>query len=335
MKPRKAIRDPFGNTLLPRMYYKHGSYYLVTPANKWVRLSDKFGEAVHRYASEIAPNRAESMPALIEAWRRDILPGFAEKTQADYGRMLDRISESFFEFRVQQVGPNHVYDFCKQWADKPRSANMYRSLLVTLFKFGASTDWPNANPAQTSMRFKEKPPRDRYLTDAEVQKIKYGALSASDGLDNRSGEMVCAFIDLALATAQRVSDLLALTWDDVTDEGIYFRPAKTVNSTGVRMLIEMTPKLTEILDRCGRGSEYVIHRQDGGQITYTGIHSAWRRACLRAKVKNAHIHDLRAKALTDLPDAKHAQTLAGHATESMTSHYRKARMVTKVKGVEY
>jgi hypothetical protein len=77
------------------------------------------------------------------------------------------------------------------------------------------------------------------------------------------------------------------------------------------------------LHRLGAG-----HRPAGKRFT---------RAYLgrREKVENAHIHELRAKALTELPDARHAKTLAGHATESMTSHYRKARMAMKVKGVEY
>ncbi|SIT38588.1 hypothetical protein BN2476_170196 [Paraburkholderia piptadeniae] len=46
--------------------------------------------------------------------------------------------------------------------------------------------------------------------------------------------MIVCLIDLAYQTAQRISHLLALNWQDVSAEGIFFNPAKTVNSSGVR-----------------------------------------------------------------------------------------------------
>lgn len=335
-RPRTIKRDPFGNILLPRMYYKHGAYYLVTPQNKWLRLADNFTEAVRAYSTSTTVHEHGSMVALVVAWKADKLPTYAANTQADYGRMCDAITESLADFMVDQILPSDVYEFCSQWKDKPRTAKAYRALLSMIFVFGASMGWPNDNPAARSLTFKQKPKRDRYITDEEIKKIKEGALTAKDGIANPSGKMIECFIDLAYATAQRVGDLLALRWQDVTDQGIYFHPSKTVNSTGVKMLVEMTPDLAGIIDRCRNFGKVkgmtVIHTLDGQPYTYSGIQSAWRRACARAKVK-AHIHDIRAKALTDIAEAKDAQKLAGHATEGMTAHYRKARSVEKVKPV--
>lgn len=334
-RPRKTLRDPHGNLLLPRMSYRHGAYYLSKPDTRLIHLGRDFVTALQQYTLRIAPNGDDAMKCLIEEWRKDRLPAYAEKTRADYGRMLDGITEAFSEFNVAEVKPADVYTFCKQWKDKPRSANAYRSLLAMLFTYGASTDWPNDNPAIHSLTFKPEPKRDRYLTDSEIVRIKHGALTGKDARDNASGPMVCAFIDLALITAQRVGDLLALEWTDVSEAGVYFHPSKTVNSTGVRLLIETSPRLAEVLDRLGRAKHGpVIHRQDGEPFTYSGLQTAWRRARDRAKVRNAHIHDLRAKALTDMESAKEAQALAGHATEGMTAHYRKARTVTKVKAAQ-
>jgi len=88
-------------------------------------------------------------------------------------------------------------------------------------------------------------------------------------------------------TAQRIGDLLALNWQNVSDEGISFHPSKTVNSTGVRLLIEMTPDLRETLDRA-RGGKIttigpVICTHAGGRFTYIGAYSGWKRACQRAR----------------------------------------------------
>ncbi|ALK34391.1 GPO family capsid scaffolding protein [Burkholderia plantarii] len=151
-------------------------------------------------------------------------------------------------------------------------------------------------------------------------------------------------------------DVIALKTDK--HEGISFHPSKTVNSSGVRLLIEMTPDLRETLDRA-RGGKItaigpVICTHAGGRFTYIGAYSGWKRACQRARLAyekdceekritpdpryliGMHFHDLRAKALTDLKrqrGAAAAQSLAGHTTESMTAHYTKSREVERVQPV--
>lgn len=52
----------------------------------------------------------------------------------------------------------------------------------------------------------------------------------------------------------------------------------------------------------------------------------WDRACKAARVDDAHLHDLRAKAITAVNrQGKNAQALGGHATEAMTKRYIRAR----------
>lgn len=335
-RQRKTLRDPFGNLLLPKMDYHHGAYYLRRSGNERIRLSRNFAEAVIEYGRKVAPVDSGGFNALVNAWREERLPDYAESTREDYGRRLIALEEAFKNFQVSQITPANVYSFTSYFKNTPRTANVYRNLLALVFKFGASTRWPNDNPAAKSLTFKENKKRDRYITDTEMEKMNKGALKAKDGLDNLAGPMLVAASRLAVVTAQRIGDLLDLTWSDVSEEGVYFHPAKTVNSTGVKMLIEMTPELREVLDTLKncyskKPSAYVIHTLKGGQYTYSGFQSNWRRARDRAGLTNTHIHDLRAKALTEIYDEKDAQSLAGHSSPEMTAHYRKARLVQKVK----
>lgn len=336
-RPRKTKRDPLGNTLLPRMYFRHGAYYLVELGGRWLPLGRDYVEAVRAYGIKIAARAQESMGALVEDWKKEQLGAYAASTQTDYRRMCDVIDAAFVDFRVVDVTPADVYAFCAQWKTKPRTANMYRSLLAMVFTYGASTSWPNENPARQSMTFKKGKKRDRYLTDDEVQRIIAGARVAADGLKNRSGPMVAAAIELAYQTGQRIGDILALRLSDLTDEGIFFYPSKTRNNTGVKLVVTWTPKLREIVDACkAYGSIkglHLVRRLDGKPLSYSGFHSAWSRACARAGVEDAHIHDLKAKSLTDTEDVREAQKRGGHATESQTAHYRKSRTVTRVKPV--
>jgi hypothetical protein len=152
-RPRIHKRDPHGNALLPRMYFHHGAYFLVTPAKQWIRLADNFRDAVRAYAHTVAAQSGDTVAALVNTWMDEDLPRYAANTQTDYRRMCDVIKEAFAEFTVAQVTPADVYEFCRQWVvapedappdwkAKPRTARMYRALLATIFVFGASTHWP-------------------------------------------------------------------------------------------------------------------------------------------------------------------------------------------------
>ncbi|WP_176928774.1 MULTISPECIES: hypothetical protein [unclassified Variovorax] len=68
--------------------------------------------------------------------------------------------------------------------------------------------------------------------------------------------------------------------------------------------------------------------------TYDGASTAWTRARERAKVKNAHFHDLRAKALTDIDGVidrgiGQAQTMGGHSTQTQTADYVRHKRAKK------
>lgn len=171
---------------------------------------------------------------------------------------------------------------------KPNASNKYRALLSVMFTYAVRKGLHNANPVTEVAGASEKK-RDRYITDAELEAVRAAALLGNDNKPTPSGLAIVALIDLAYLTAQRIGDLLALNWADVSDEGIMFHPAKTVNSSGVRMLIEMTPDLQATLDAAKAGKvkaiDPVICTQSGGRFTYSGAQTAWKRACQRAEAE--------------------------------------------------
>lgn len=348
-----------------RVYEKNGAWYFVDIRRKWhklCRVSDGLTELYARLAtfSRDADERQEgTMPALVDAWLLAKLSSYAAKTQEEYRRMATFIRAEFDEqWRVEDVEPKDIARFLdKHFEDKPNASNKYRALLSVMFTFAVRKGLRNANPVSEVAGATEGK-RDRYITDAELDAIRAAALIGNDDKPTPSGPPIVALIDLAYQTAQRIGDLLALNWSDVSAEGIMFHPAKTVNSSGVRMLIEMTPDLQATLDSAKAGKVKaigpVICTQAGGRFTYSGAQTAWKRACQRARQRyerecgkaggtpdtrflvGMHFHDLRAKALTDKrrqEGAAAAQALAGHTTAEMTAHYTKAREVEHVRPV--
>ncbi len=297
-----------------------------------------------------------TMPALIDAWLLAKLANYSGKTQEEYRRMATFIKSEFdAEWRVEDVEPKDVARFLdKHFESKANTSNKYRALLSVIFTFAVRKGLRNANPVSEVAGATERK-RDRYITDDELDAVRAAALVGNDDKPTPSGPAIVALIDLAYQTAQRIGDLLALNWSDASDDGIMFHPAKTVNSSGVRMLVEMTPDLKATLEGAKAGKVKaigpVICTQAGGRFTYSGAQTAWKRACQRARQRyekrcaesgetadprhlvGMHFHDLRAKALTDLrrqAGAAAAQALAGHTTAEMTAHYTKAREVERV-----
>lgn len=349
-----------------RVYEKNGSWHFVDLQRKWhklcrtsegvARLYEKLAEFTR--ASDGSKPTANSMPGLIEDWVQKKLPAYAPKTRANYAKMLGLIRREFGpQWLIEDVRPADVARFLdKHFHDKPNSSNKHKALLSLIFMHAVRKGLRDRNPAREIGAMKEKK-RDRYITDAELNAIKDAVQAGSDYKTSSARSILC-LIDLAYQTAQRIGDLLALNWQDVTDEGIYFHPSKTVNSSGVRMLVEMTPDLRETLDQA-RGGKIaaigpVICTHNGGRFTYIGAYSGWKRGVSRARkayekdcaekgivadpkyLAEIHFHDLRAKALTDLKrlrGAASAQALAGHTTEGMTAHYTKSREIERVQPV--
>lgn len=349
-----------------RVYEKHGTWWFVDIKRKWHKLCRTtegiacLYEKLAKYtrASDSSRSAANTMPALIDDWVQKKLPDYAPKTRSNYAKMLSLIRQEFGpQWLIEDVRPADVARFLdKHFHDKPNSSNKYKALLSLIFMHAIRKGLRDRNPAREIGAAKEKK-RDRYITDAELEAIRAAIVESGKNLHSSSRSILC-LIDLAYQTAQRIGDLLALNWQDVTDEGIYFHPSKTVNSSGVRLLIEMTPELKDTLD-LARGGKVtaigpVICTHKGSRFTYIGAYSGWKRGCQRARkvyedgcnekgiapdpkyLIGLHFHDLRAKALTDLKRLKGAataQALAGHTTEGMTAHYTKAREVERVSPV--
>lgn len=351
------------NSPLPsRVYEKHGSWWFVDIKRKWHKLCrveeglTKLYTELARFSRDADAKPTNTMPALIDDWLVQKLPKYALGTREEYRRMATFLKAEFDrEWTPEDVKPRHVARFLdKHFASKPNASNKYRALLSVIFTYAVRKGLCDRNPVREVAGASEGK-RDRYITDAELDAVRAAAQVGKDGKPTPSGLAIVALIDLAYQTAQRIGDLLELKWSDVSEEGILFHPAKTVNSSGVRMLVEMTPELQATLNMAKGGKVKaigpVICTQTGGKFTYSGAQTAWKRACQRAResyeagLKKAgkepdalhlmgmHFHDLRAKALTDkgrIEGAAAAQALAGHTTAEMTAHYTKARLIERV-----
>lgn len=328
-----------------RVFEKHGTWYFVAAIGdkrKWTKLCRvrEGMPALYLALSKLAAADVldDSMPKLIGDWLAEISTKHTKKTQANDSYMCREVGAKFVEFRASQVNPPAVVEFLKAYSHMPRSYNAYRSHIRELMRFAEEKGWrqPGTNPVD-SLRTMSLKARTRYITDSELRRIKVAACYGKDGLRTRSGLMICALIDMAYLTGQRIGDLLTMEWAELKPEGILFEPNKVAGSTGAKVLIEWSPKLRDVVARLKvlkrkHITQYLFTTQQGQAFGYDGASTAWKRAVTRSGIKGVHFHDLRAKALTDVDETRgigQAQRMGGHSTQTQTADYVRHKTARK------
>lgn len=339
-------------SVLPKnVFEKHGAYYFVKAEGakrKWTRLSGvREGlPALYQALAQVTTEDIllDTVPKLIADWLKEVGSTHAKKTQANDAYMCREVSKSFVEFRAEQIRPPHVVEFLKSFQSMPRTYNAYRSHIRELMRYAEERGWrePGSNPVD-SLRTMTVKARTRYITDSEMRRIKIGAIYSNPHPKtghktiNRSGLMLCALIDMAYLTGQRIGDLLTMEWSEIGKDGILFEPNKVAGSTGAKVFIEWSPRLRDVVARLKKIKRRDITRwlfttQDGQQFTYSGASTAWKRAVKRSGVKGVHFHDIRSKALTDVDTTRgigQAQTMGGHTTQTQTAEYIRHKKAKK------
>jgi integrase len=319
-----------------RVYLRHKAYYFVTLPGKWIRLSaEKNGlPAMYRALAELQEQhsaRGEAMPAVIKKWLDAKRAGWSASQKRNMERMADVVATAFAEFSPSDVTTPDCAAFLARYADKARTHNIYRDILRQVLAhaalLGLREGW---NPID-NIKGLSTPGRRRIVSDDEIERIRAAALSGPR--EDASGRALVQMLDLALITGQRVSDLLAMRWQDVRPGGVFVQQGKT----GARMLIEWTPALRSAVDACAVGTTrigHLIKNRAGKAYTYAGMRSAWVRTCAKAGVEDLNIHDLRGRAGVDALEAgdlEAARALLGHKTQRMTAHYTDGKHVPKVR----
>jgi integrase len=317
----------------------------------------------HKLVDEVTGR--ESLDILLDQWLDKFAPTepprgavlrYEPATITKYRKMSKLIRTKLGPMKVNEIRHADVARFLDEnFGDRPFSANAYKSLLSTLFKWAVRRGMRETNPTRELEEAKE-PRRTRYINDEELRWIVQEA-----------PPMIACLVQLAAITGQRIGDLLTLEWSAVSDQtvllpefeslgelgavGLVFYPAKTRKTTGKKVPVRLTPQLHEVLMKVRaiptRPSQYVIRKPDGGRYSYEGARSAFKRAVQKAEraylldciatrkaprpglFAGIHFHDLKRRSLTDAEIQNlDPQALGGHARRATTEkHY-----LTEVEG---
>ncbi len=319
---RKRVHDKH---LPRRVYLRCGSYYFVDHLGKWQRLGRDYGGAMRRWAELMSDHPLYTLADVFDRYQREVIPTKAPRTRRDNIHQMKRLRAVFGRMRPAELKTIHVYQYRDaRGVQSKTAANRELELLSHVCtkarQWGVMTD----QPARGVEKFRT-PPRQRYVTDAELALVY--ALAPP---------MIQCAIDLAVLTGLRRGDILALTRDHLTDEGIVIRTAKT----GKSMVISWTPELTEVVklaqDQAPQVRRHIICTRRGKPYTGEGFNSVWQRImakALKAGLKERfRWHDLRAKSASD-DTLEAAAGRLGHADPRLTQrvYRRKPEVVTPLR----
>jgi integrase len=319
-RPRKSNRH-----LPANMQFKHGAYYL-TKANKWTPLGKEYGPALVKYSEligvpvEVRTVRDALLSYIEHAKTRSGDP-IAKATEEGYRYSMGHLCAVFGKLALSDLKQADVYRYLTDSGTV--QANRDKALLSAAFSHARNLGaFSGPDPTKGLQYRNTETPRERYVTDAELAEL---VKQASPRL-----AVIARFIAL---TGMRSGDALRVRMSDMDAEGIHYQQGKT----GRRLVVLWSEELTEIVEQARTlwrrfGREWLFESRPRGKhagkpigpYTPAGLRALWRPVRAKAGLIDVRLHDLRAKAGSDMATQGEAQGLLGHADGKTTArHYRR------------
>jgi integrase len=302
------------NKHLPhRMVQKHGAYYYVQTTGKlkkWTHLSRDLSVALQKWA-EIEGERYNAATArvsdLIAAYLAAQHGKLSPETIRGYEHSQKRLTKKFGTMRPADLKREHVYRYLIESGKVV--ANRDRALLGAAYTHAQNMGLVVVNPAHGLRYRNPEKPRDRYVTDTEL-----------DALLKVASPKMAKLIRFAYLTGMRQKDLIELKLTAATEDGIAYTSSKTKRRMLVGWSDELRGLWREIADD-RIGAQPVFKTRAGGHYTSDGIRTEWAKVKAAAKVADVRFHDLRRKAGSDV-DESETHKLLGNEPSTARKHYR-------------
>lgn len=174
-------------------------------------------------------------------------------------------------------------------------ANHLLATIKMVMSSAVKLGFAERNPALGLEKFKEPPPRDRYLSKEELPRF----LDALDRLDSRLG---ASALRLLLFTGMRRNEALSLRWDAVSIEDRRLALSVTknkrpryvhLNSKAVEVFRDLAEK--RLSEPMTRNSEYVFPSRAGAKLPHMfDLRQSFSKALELASLPDTYVvHDLR------------------------------------------
>lgn len=321
-----------------RLYVYHGkkrdTYVTITPERKYVKLGHTREEAEAKLVEQPAVI-AGTIAAYFVPFMKARVGTVAESTYKGNLKERENLCKVFGKMKPSEIKPMHIARYMDLATEHQRggSANREKALLSTLYQWMIRRGYCESNPCRMVSKNKSAFIKRR-ISDSEFADYLAFCRAYSD-----TAALMADIAEISYLTAQRQSDVLSMDRRQLKKDGIEFRQQKT----GTEVLIEWTPRLQAVIDRCLARqttiqSTHVIRSGKGQRYTAQGFKAMWNRLQVlweEAGHTRFRFHDIRAKATTTLLEAgRTASNVTGHLSEATIEKSYDSRVQRRGKAVE-
>jgi len=288
--------------------------------------STEFSEAYARaHKSFDVPDMADcvmpgSIAELIGTYKKSSEHSeLGKRTKELYADHLDDIRERFGKFTVKAMTRNVALSYRDSLANTPGKSNNAIKILSRLYSFAIDRGLATTNPI---LRVKKlKMGSYRRWTHDEIEQFRKAA-----------PPYMQLALALALYTGQRQSDVIAMRWNQIKDNGIELRQQKT----GAELWIPIHRNLNVELEKARQAQRVdttiipttIIATRNGKPYQRGWFVAEWIKTSVSAGIPDGcTFHGLRGTASSYLAEAgctdEQIQAITGHATKRMVEHYTK------------
>lgn len=306
---------------LPRLRWKGNAAYFDTQQRprKWIALGSHWPTAHKRYLELIqTPPRVGTVDAALAAHLSAIAGRLTVGTKGMYRAWRMHLSAVFGHLPLDVVTQA---DILRYLDDCPRTSGRGEiAVLSGAYRWAMRHGLVTANPCVGARSDRPRARRCRYLSRDELAAVR-----------KHCAPLMQTAIDLAYLTGLRVSELIALRWEDF---GLgHVQRLKDGHRSRYRMTADLRSVLAGARALQADPNQFVLAHK-GAPLNRHTVGWWWRKACRLAGVTDAHWHDIRAKAATDHDAAGgDATALLGHRSRQTTATYLRGRQIQQIEPV--
>ncbi len=309
---------------LPRFTKSKGRFYWTPTTNgktRWFRLPDKYDDAIDKYHEHEAGATPDTVNHAFDIYlESERFSRLAKDTKKNYRSYIKIMRPVLGHLPLSDIKATLLSRFIHRVG---YIGNNMMSPLSGAFKMAILEGLIDTNPIRAAdIQKAEIPKRIKEVDLSQVMAI-YDACGDSvpwsDEAPTKSGRDknydVRLYIDIALATGLRYSDITSLTLEDsITDEGLRV-PVRNRRSEGQVLLFAWTPELRTICSRLPFKFQENGHKEGLIRTHFLKVRKSLGITDLKP-------HDLRRFAIQEARRrGADAQNLAGYAQASQTAQY--------------
>ena len=293
--------------------------------------TEAFALEVARLRGDAAPKRADTIKTLIDNFKGpDSKPStawlaLAETTRRDYEYAFRLILDQWPSLPVKLTQQKGMKRDIRKWhqsfADNPRKADKLLFALSKVFSYAVADEVIEKNPCIGVSRLYEGSRRDCVWSPAQIATFRA----------NAPMHLLLPF-EIAIHTAQRQGDILAMTWGQYDGLHLTIRQSKG----GTRIKVRAHYRLKAMLDTLPHDTMRVCNNSRGRPWTKDGFKTSWGKECARLGIEGVTFHDLRGTFITERrregSTADQIASVTGHSASEVDSilsrHYLAADQET-------